>query len=193
MTAEGRVKGALLVHLREHVVRRTDLATWERLVSSSSAADREITGSLLLTGAWYPVGVWNRALTAYLATRDAQDARDEVNAFAELVADSDMHVLFKVALRLANPAMVAARAGSLWSRYFDQGTLTPTEIGPAEWRLKLEAPTDLEHGPGEPLCAYGVVGWAQQALRLTGAKHAVVEHVKCRFAFSRYCEYRVVW
>jgi hypothetical protein len=191
--SEGHVKGALLVHLRGHVVRRAGQEAWDRLVAGSSAVDREHLGSLLLTGSWYPVGVWNRGLAAYLATRPPEAARDEVIAFSERVADNDMHVLFKIALRMANPSMVASRAGSMWSRYFDRGTLTPTELAPASWRLKLEAPTDEEQGPGEPLCAHGVIGWAQQALRLTGAKHVVVEHSKCRFAFSRYCEYRVTW
>ena len=193
MATEGQAKGALLVHLREHVIRRGDEGAWDRLVSAASAADREYLGALLLTGSWYPVGVWNRALKAHLATRPAADVRDEMLAIAERVADSDMHALFKVTLRLASPAMVAARAGSLWNRYFDRGTLTSIETAPAHWRLTLEAPTGEEQGPSEPLCAYGLVGWAQQALRLAGAKHAVVEHSKCRFAYSRYCEYRVTW
>lgn len=192
-TTEGHAKGALLVHLREHVIRRADEGAWDRLVRGSPAADREVLGALLLTGSWYPVGVWNRALAAHLATRPVAETRDEMLAIAERVADSDMHTLFKITLRLASPSMVAARAGSLWGRYFDQGTLTSTEIGPARWRLTLEAPTAEELGPSEPLCTYGLAGWAQQALRLAGAKHAVVEHSKCRFAFSRYCEYRVAW
>jgi len=193
MATEGHVKGALLVHLREHVIRRGDEGAWDRLVRASSAADREHLGAFLRTGTWYPVGVWNRALGAHLATRPAGDTRDEMLAIAERAADGDMHTLFKVTLRLASPAMVVSRAGSLWNRYFDRGTLTSTETAPTHWRLTLEAPTDEEQGPGEPICTYGLVGWAEHALRLTGAKHAVVQHSKCRFAFARYCEYRVTW
>ncbi len=193
MATEGRAKGALLVHLREHVIRGAGAEAWERIVRASSAPDREYLGALLLTGSWYPVGVWNRALGAHLATRPAEEARDEMMAIAERVADSDMHTLFKVTLRLASPAMVAARAGSLWGRYFDRGTLTSMETAPAHWRLTLEAPTAEDEGPSEPICAHGLVGWAQQALRLAGATHAVVQHTKCRFAFARYCEYRVTW
>jgi hypothetical protein len=190
---EGHVKGSLLLHLRSHVVHRADQETWDRLVLASSAADREHLGSLVLTGSWYPVGLWNRLLSTYLATRAAEESRDEVTAIAQLASDSDMHTLFKLTLRLASPAMVVTRAGSLWGRYFDRGTLTPTELAPTRWRLRLEAPTAEEEGPSEPICAYGVVAWAEHALRLTGAKHAVVEHSKCRFTFSRYCDYRVSW
>jgi hypothetical protein len=174
------------------VVHRAGQETWDRLARASSAADREHL-ALLLTGSWYPIGLWNRLLHAYLSTSAPDDARSEVTAIAQLASDSDMHSLFKITLRLASPAMVTARAGSLWSRYFDRGALTPTELSPTHWRLRLEAPTAEEEGPGEPICAYGVVGWAEHALRLTGARHAVVEHSKCRFAFSRYCEYRVTW
>jgi hypothetical protein len=193
VTTLGHIKGSLLVHLKEQVVERVDERAWDRLVHAAPSADREHLGGLLLTGSWYPVGVWNRLLTAYLANHAPGNAREEAMAYAQSVADSDMHVLFKVALRLASPAMVTARAGSLWSRYFDSGSLTPTQVGESQWRLRLEAPTGEEEGPGQVLCAYGVVGWAEQALRLSGAKTASVVHAKCRFATGHHCEYRVSW
>jgi hypothetical protein len=189
----GHIKGALLVHLREQVVHRVDDLAWDRLVREAPAGDRELLGGIVLTASWYPMGVWNRALHAYLANHAPGTARDETTAYAERVADSDMHALFKIALRLASPAMVAARAGSLWSRYFDCGALTPTQVGPTQWRLRLEAPTAEEEGPTPMLCTYGVVGWAEQALRLTGAQHASVVHSRCRFASAQHCEYRVTW
>jgi hypothetical protein len=189
----GQIKGSLLVHLREHVVRRFDEQAWDRLVRAAPASDREHLGGLLLRGSWYPVGVWNRVIHAYVTEHAPASAREEVIAYSELVADSDMHAVFKVALRLASPAMVTARASFLWSRYFDAGSLTPTQIAPDQWRLRLEAPTDEDQGPGQMLCAYGVVGWGENALRLSGAKHASVVHARCRFTSGRFCEYRVSW
>ena len=189
----GHVKGALLVHLREQVMRRVDERAWDRLVQAASPGDREILGGVLLTGSWYPMGVWNRALHAFLTEHASGNARDEATAYAVHVADSDMHVLFKVALRLASPVMVTERAGSLWSRYFDCGVLAPTQVAPTQWRLLLTAPTAEDEGPSQVLCAYGLVGWAEHTLRLSGAKKASVAHTKCRFVTARQCEYRVSW
>jgi hypothetical protein len=189
----GHIKGSLLVNLREQVVRRVDEQAWDRLVRAASPTDRELLGGVLLTGSWYPVGVWNRALHAFLAHHAPGNARDEAFAYAAHVADRDMHLLFKVALRLASPVMVAERAGSLWSRYFDVGALVPTQVGPTLWRMILTAPTAEDEGPSQVLCAHGVVGWAEEALRLTGAKNASVVHTKCRFTSARVCEYRVSW
>src|SRR5215472_12419284 len=73
----GHIKGSLLVHLREQVVRRVDEQAWDRLVRAASPSDRELLGGVLLTGSWYPMGVWNRALHAFLAHHAPGNARDE--------------------------------------------------------------------------------------------------------------------
>jgi hypothetical protein len=193
MAGNGHVKGALLVHLRAHVIDRGGDAAWTSLVQRLPAFDRATLDSLLVSGSWYPVGIWNRALREHLVAH-AADPGAEVAAIAHRIADADLHTVFKMLLKLASPEAVVRRVGWLWERYFDRGAMTPLEVAPSDWRVRLvDAPTGEDDGAGEATCAYGGPGWMTQALRLVGAKRAAVKHMRCRFAFAKSCEYRVTW
>jgi hypothetical protein len=192
MAGDGQAKGTVLVHLRAHVTDRGGEGAWKSLVQRLPAGDRAILDSLLVSGAWYPVGLWNRALREHLVAH-AADPGAEVFAIAQRIAATDMHAVFKILLKIASPETVVRRAGWLWDRYFDRGTITPVEHAPSEWHVRLEAPTGEDDGAGEATCAYGAPGWLTQALHQVGAKHASVAHVRCRFAFAKACEYRVTW
>ena len=186
------MRGSMLVHLRAHVVDEHGAAGWNRVVDGVPRADCDQLAGLLITGAWYPIGLWNRAWRAYAGwTRG--DIPTEIAALATRIADADLHTVFKLTLKLASPAQIVRRADWLWSRYVDVGTVTIDEDAPSHFRARLEVPTGEEEGPIEPLCAYGVPSWMRHALTLSGATKATVEHVRCRFTFSRYCEYRIAW
>ncbi len=189
---DAHVKGALLVHLRAHVIERDGDAAWKQLVAKLPEVDRATLDSLIVSSAWYPVGAWNRALDLHLGAH-AADAGAEMTAVARRVADADLHTVFKMLLKLASPETVLRRTTWLWERYFDRGGMTVYEDAPHDWRLRLDAPTGEDDGASEPTCAHGVSGWLTHALHLVGAKRAVITHTRCRFTFARGCEYRVVW
>jgi hypothetical protein len=188
----GRIRGSLLVHMRAHIEHEHGGPGWDRVVSGVPAADRDPLAGLLITGAWYPVGLWNRAWRAYLGWSKA-DPASEVQALAIRVADADLHTVFKLTLKLASPAQVVRRADWLWSRYVNVGTVTIHELAPTRFRVRLEAPTGEDEGPSEAICAHGVPAWMTHALTLSGAANVTIEHARCRFTFSRHCEYRVSW
>jgi hypothetical protein len=188
----GRIRGSILVHLRAHVEAKHAAAGWARVVAGVPPADRDPLGALLISGAWYPVGLWNRAWLAYLASSGGDPAA-EMGALAVRVADADLHTVFKLTLKLASAAQIVRRADWLWSRYFDEGTVTVTEDAPSHFRVRLESPTGEDAGPNQAICAHGVPRWLMHALQLSGAAKATVEHTRCRFTFSKYCEYRVAW
>ncbi len=192
MPGDAHVKGTLLVHLRAHVSERHGSEAWENLVLRLPTGDRTTLGSLIVSGAWYPVGTWNRALREHL-TAHPTDPAAEMTEIARRVADADLHTVFKMLLKLASAETILRRTSWLWERYFDRGGMTVHEDAPSDWRLRLDAPTGEDEGANESTCVYGVAGWLTHALHLVGAKRAVITHTRCRFAYARGCEYRVVW
>src|SRR5258706_2575974 len=188
----GHAKGTLLVHLSSHVTARYGDGAWDRVLAALSTADRAAFPSLIVSSAWYPIALWNRALKAHLDAHVA-DPRAEVIALAKRVADADLHTLFKILLKVASAEAILRRVGWLWERYFDRGEMAVTEEAPKSFRLRLVAPTAEEDGANEPTCAYGVVGWLTHAITLVGAKDAAVRHTRCRFAHAKQCEYHVTW
>lgn len=185
-------KGTLLKNLADFVEQRQSAGAWRSVVEALPADDRAVVDGLLLVGGWYPVGVWNRAVAAYVR-RYASDADAEMTAIARHVADRDLNTLFKVMLRMGSAEFVLGRTDSLWSRYFDVGTFENAEVHKRRWALKLSAPTGEDDAPGELTCGPGVCGWLTQALELTGVKAARVVHTRCRFHAASACEYDVTW
>src|SRR5689334_13436185 len=98
-------KGTLLKNLADFVEERHSPAVWREVVDSLPADDRAVVDGLLLVGGWYPVGVWNRAVTSYVR-RFAQDADAEMTAIARHVADRDLNTLFKVLLKMGSAEFV---------------------------------------------------------------------------------------
>src|SRR3954451_15293486 len=100
MGADGRVgrgKGTLLVNLRRYIVEKQGNEVWTRLVGGLPAPDRAVLESLVLVGGWYPVGVWNRTLDAFVApTKDPSKLTMEI---ARYIADKDLNSIFKALLR----------------------------------------------------------------------------------------------
>jgi hypothetical protein len=96
-------------------------------------------------------------------------------------------------LRVGSPDFLVRRTGSLWSRYFDVGVLSPTEIAPRSWRLTLMMETGENLAPNQYFCGPGCPAWIEMALRLTGASQASVRHTECRTQNGKSCTYLVGW
>jgi hypothetical protein len=109
------------------------------------------------------------------------------------IADTDLGSVYKMVLRLGSPDLLVRRTGSLWSRYFDVGELTPTERGMRHWQLKLVMPLDEDLAPNRFFCGPGCPAWIEMGLRLTGARDAKVQHTDCRFSNGTACTYDVKW
>jgi hypothetical protein len=187
-------KGTLLVNLRAFVEKEHGTEAWERIVQLVPPSDQQLVTGLAISGGWYPVGVWNRALRAYLATQQISSANEgqAIIAIARYIADRDLNTFFKMLLRARSPEFILARSGSLWDRYFDVGSADAEETEKRSWRAWVDAPLGEDEGPGLFTCRYGVVGWLSRALELSGVKPRVAES-QCRFRGARRCEYAVKW
>jgi len=189
--ATAQVKGVLLVHLREFVVETHDLPTWKELEQRLRAIDPEVWTGLMLVSSWYPIGAWNRAFQIVISS-GGTDPGSELRRLAHFISERDLNTVFKMLLRLAHPESVLSRASSLWSRYFDVGSLSAKQRGPRSWEVNLEAPVGENAGPGELTC-HGVCGWLERAIELTGIKHSHIAHARCRFNGATQCSIDVTW
>jgi hypothetical protein len=185
-----QAKGVVLLHLREYVAQRHGAAKWGDIQRRMQRDDAAVWNGLVLASSWYPMATWNRSLHAFAHAFDAPDA--EVRKFGEFIAERDLHTIFRILLRVAPPDALLGRTGSLWTRYFDSGTLTPEPRGPRSWQMIIDAPVGEAEAPGELTCR-GVCGWVEQALVLTGTKTARVKEVGCRFAGVPRCSFDVTW
>ena len=191
MDIQGRGKGSLLIHTRNYVIRGGGERAWNQLIEASPAGDRTVLRGIFLAGGWYPIGVINRVVANHCDASPTPD--DEMRKLSAYIADTDLGTVYKMALRLGSPEFLVKRTGSLWSRYFDVGTLTPSPVGNHEWQLRLVMPLEDDRAPNRLFCGPGCPAWIEMALKLTGAENAKVQHVECRFSNRQACSYRVTW
>src|SRR6185295_15159026 len=130
---QGHAKGTLLLNLRAYVERQHGPTGWRNVVDFVGDSDRAVLDGMMLTGGWYPVGVWNRVVDAYLSR--AEHPGQEMNEIARFTADRDLNSLFKALLRMGSPAFVLSRTDSLWRRYFDAGEFRPKQTSPRQFTL----------------------------------------------------------
>jgi hypothetical protein len=186
------VKGNALGGFKRYITTRhgaRGVARWLECLEPQDAAQVE---GLILPHNWYPVRIWNGLVDRYVALygdRDPQSFR----LVADAIADVDLHSFFKVLLKAASPTMVLRRAGSLWERYFDVGTMEGTERAPNHFIIRLTAPRLPDRGPGAVTCAAGIPAWQERTLGLAGAKNARSTHTQCRFRGAVVCEFDVTW
>jgi hypothetical protein len=190
--AFGHGKGSLLIHMRDYVRKTRGEAAWATVLDRVDAQDRDVLRDVILAGGWYPIGVVNRALSVVLGDAGG-NGDEEMKKIAAYIADSDLGSVYKMVLRMGSPEFLVARTGSLWNRYFDVGKLTPSEVGPKSWRLKLLMPTGDDLAPNYYFCGPGCPAWIEMALKLTGARSASVRHVDCRIQNGTSCTYTVTW
>lgn len=187
----GMVKGTLLFHLRAFVIREFGESGWKQLLEGLRPSDREVLEGLVLVGAWQPVGVWNRALEAFL-TANYSDPASNMGRLAKFVADRDLNTLFRLVLKVGSPDFILSRTASLYNRYFDSGTFVPQKVGSKHWVATLTVPRHVDQGPGLFSCDAGISAWLGHALELSGVRPTVT-HPKCRFSRSPYCQYDLTW
>lgn len=186
-----QAKGSILLYFRDYVIREHGERALDRVIKQLDEQDRTLLSGFLIRGGWYPVGTWNRALMAYLPTY-YRDPDDGMRALAEYIAHEDLSTVYRMALKLGSPEFLMKRTGSLWSRYFDAGTLTAEEVKQRHWKLQLDAPSGIDEAPHFFTCGPGVCAWIVQGMRLTGV-NGMVEHVRCRLSAAERCEYSARW
>jgi hypothetical protein len=191
ITREGHVKGTVLVHMRAFIVQKNGEGAWHALLDALGPEDRATLAQIVLVGGWYPVRAWNHAMNVYLPKQFPIPGKGMVE-LAKYIAEKDLGMLFKMLLKVGSPGFLMARTPSIWSRYFDTGSLTSEELAKGKWKLFLDAPIRMEEAPNAFTCSEGVCAWIKQGLELTGTRADVVQ-TACRFRGASRCEYTAMW
>jgi hypothetical protein len=185
----GQAKGILLVSARDYVRTREGVAAWNDVANTLNDHDRALLGSLVLAGSWYPVAVWNRLVEAIQQRYDAR----YVLRLARYIADNDLSLVFRIALKLGSPEFVIKRFGYVFKQYFRGAQLVTAERAPRRWGLQISGPVGIEEAPGEAVCAIGTEGWVTTAMERTGVKTTRLVKIDCRFHGAPACTYDLTW
>jgi hypothetical protein len=186
------IKGNALSGFKRQVATRQGSKGMERWLSELDPGDAALMQGLILPNHWYPLRLWNLLADRYVEVFGGGDPQS-FRPVAESIAEDDLHAFFKVLLKASSPAMIMRRAGSLWDRYFDVGTMDSIELRANRFLVRLTGPRSIDRGPGLVTCAAGVPGWQERTLSLTGARGVRSVQTACRFQGAPACEFSVTW
>jgi hypothetical protein len=159
-----------------------------RLAAALPAPARAMLETPPLPMAWCPMGEMMDIDRAILeVAMDGDFAK--MKHFGGAIAKHDLPTLYKVLFKVGTPAFVMRRigvAGSAYLRGMTLGGATPDGH---------HAIVTLSDQPMPYyFCAFGVSGWFQAAVELSGGRNVHVKHASCRHARKgEECVWNVAW
>ena len=159
MQDEANVKGyALLSYVTPLKRDRSEL--WTQILQRVDDTERRFFGEQIYANHWYP----RKYLHALMnALHDALDGNSgELRELGAMAARFQVHVIYRMFLKLATPALVFRRASSVWSRQSTVGSFAVVEEGDNFLVGELEDP-DLPVGIPEVMA-----GWSDTIIAMLG-------------------------
>ena len=156
---DAQVKGYTLLSYVTPL-RREKSALWDRIETQMKPEDREFFQGTIFANNWYPRQRLHALMNAF---RDATAGRNEdVRELGSMAARYQLHVIYRLFLKFATPAMVFGRASSVWTRQSTVGSFRVVESHDDHLVGELEDP-DLPAGIPELMA-----GWSDTIIAMLG-------------------------
>jgi hypothetical protein len=156
----GQVKGysllSYIVPLREE---KSEL--WSRVEQRLPESTRELFRGQLYANHWYSRMHLHELMRAF-SEAVGSGVEEELRQLGGMAARYQLHVIYRMFLKLATPALVFNRASSVWSRQTTVGSFTVLEEHPDHLIGELHDP-DLPRGMPDL-----IAGWSDTIIALLG-------------------------
>lgn len=181
------VKGAVLVARRAFVLDEFGKEAWSRVLEALAPQDRNELRGLILPSTWYPFDLNDRLDRAIVDSlgRGSQRVFETMGARS---AEENLSGPHKHFLAPGDPARFMAKAGRIYSFYYDTGRREWEPSGPNAGILTTY---DAETYSNSDCLT--VIGWYKKALEMCGAKRVTMTEETCRAKGGQHCRYRVSW
>lgn len=184
---ENQIKGNLLGRRAWYVA---DRFGQDALVALAAAVPESARKFLLrppLTFAWYPFGVM-MDIDRAIVDGPMRGEIGLMKEFGSAIAKHDLPLLYRMLFKVGSPEFVIKRLNVVARTYVRESTIT---VGVSD----EGAATVTLAGRRFPLyfCRYGVCGWFDAALELSGARQRTVEHASCVHDGDAACRWQLHW
>jgi hypothetical protein len=153
------VKGyALLSYVAP--LRRDKTELWSKIERVLDDEARDFFNGEIYANSWYPRSRLHALMNAYCSA--TANRSEDLRELGEMAARYQLHVIYRIFLKFATPALVFNRAASVWSRQSTQGTFKVVEEHPDHLIGELED-TDLPIGIPELIS-----GWSDTIIAMLG-------------------------
>jgi hypothetical protein len=141
-------------------LRRERSALWAEVERRMSPEAREFFAGTIYASDWYPRGHFHAFMDAFCEA--VRDDPKELRELGAIGARFQVHVIYRIFLKFATPAMVFRRATSVWGRQSTVGSFSVVEEGDDYLVGELEDP-DMPRGLAEM-----IAGWSDTIITMLG-------------------------
>ncbi len=181
-----RVKGTLIRARRRYLVETFGEQMLGAVAQAAPPDAARILTDVPLAFEWGPMQRMIGLDIAIIRVAFSGDAARMQHLGAE-IAGYDLPLTYRALMKAGSPSFVARRMGSVYQRYFREGNVRAVASD--------KGATMRFGGASQPLfmCRYGMAGWMQRAIRLSGGRNCQIEHTECRHDGHAECIWRCDW
>ncbi|GAB5543838.1 MAG: hypothetical protein RLP09_05675 [Sandaracinaceae bacterium] len=182
-----RVKGSLMAARPRYVRETWGEDTLRRVAEATAPVARRHLEDEPVTMAWFPLEEMVEIDQRIIEVAMDGDLR-QMQPFGATIASYDLPTIYRALYRLGTPAFVLKSIGVAYRQYLRPGWAR-TEV-----HEKGRATVTI----GEAiypryLCKYGIAGWVESAITLSGGEDVRVAHVECLHEGDERCRWEGRW
>ena len=184
---DNQIKGNLLGRRAWYVRDRFGDDALRKLTGVVPEGARKFLVDAPLTFAWYPFGVM-MDIDRAIVDGPMRGEIGRMTEFGSAIAKHDLPLLYKVLFKVGSPSFIIKRLNIVAKQYIRESIISAVVDGDGEALV-------TQGGRRFPMyfCTYGVSGWFQAALELSGAKSPTVHHASCLHRGDAACTWRLRW
>jgi hypothetical protein len=181
-----KVKGVVVLNVREFALARDGEKGWRRVLDRLSPEDQRAHAEVIPVG-WYDVGLYDRANRA-LVDALGEGRVELMVAVGHSAAERDLTTIHRLFLRAANPAYVIERSAAYWGRFQDSGTWSVERLSVRRVRATLQG-----WGSTDPASCVRLAAYIERLFQLVGAKNGRLVRTACKAQGDAACVFEGEW
>ena len=101
-------------------------------------------------------------------------------------ARANLPTLYRIFFMIGSVRYIMGKATAVWSEHYDSGRASTRDVGPGEIAVVVE-----DFATPHAAHCLSVLGWAEESVRISGAKVLSCEETACRLSGATACEMRL--
>jgi hypothetical protein len=181
------VKGNLLAARARYAKERWGDAAYGHVASRLEEEVRAAFTGTAMPFAWYSFATL-AAIDRAIVLGPMKGDLTQMKHFGSTIARYDLSTIYKVLLRVGNPAFLLQRVNIVYATYIRGGAVVATHV------TKKHATISLAEGDFPfYFCDQGIPGWFTAAIELSGGKDVQVDQVDCVHHCAAHCVWEARW
>jgi hypothetical protein len=181
------IKGSAVKSIREYV-EKLHTHKFNEWIESLPEESKEIFSNPIDATHWYPIDSAAIIPTQRIGTLIFNSTEDGAWELGRYSADTALHGIYKVFVRVLNPTYLIQRAGRILSTFYH-----PSKIEVIEASSKSVILHITEMGAPHVIIEKRIGGWIEKALEITGCKDIEIDIPKSMAKGDPVTEYRISW